>query len=79
MTVVEGWFAGKSWPRPPTLEELPEAARHSIAANIAINSKVGSSKRAVLLSLCTWKQAWGLTKHGAVSHGHLNSFLAHPS
>ncbi|KAK9867201.1 hypothetical protein WJX84_002696, partial [Apatococcus fuscideae] len=39
MTVVEGWFAGKQWPRPPTLEELPEAARHPIAANIAINSK----------------------------------------
>ncbi|KAK9865493.1 hypothetical protein WJX84_011923 [Apatococcus fuscideae] len=39
MTVVEGWFSGKSWPRPPTFEELPEAARHPIAANIAVNSK----------------------------------------
>ena len=39
-----------------------EAARHPIAANIAINSKVSSLKGPevpCLWSLCPWNQAWG--------------------
>ena len=59
MTVVEGWFAGKQWPRPPTLEELPEAARHPIAANIAINSKVCFSSDVGICSSMWWQAALG--------------------
>lgn len=40
MTVVAGWFAGKIWPSPPPLEELPETLLADIKLNSALNSKV---------------------------------------
>lgn len=40
MTVVAGWFAGKIWPTPPPLEELPETLQADIKLNSSLNSKV---------------------------------------
>ncbi len=40
MTVVAGWFAGKVWPSPPPLTELPEVLQTDIKLNSALNSKV---------------------------------------
>ena len=39
MTVVAGWFAGKIWPSPPPLDELPESLQTDIKLNSALNSK----------------------------------------
>ncbi|BDA43546.1 probable calcium-transporting ATPase 11, plasma membrane-t [Coccomyxa sp. Obi] len=39
MTVVAGWFAGKIWPSPPPLNELPESLQTDIKLNSALNSK----------------------------------------
>lgn len=39
MTVVAGWFAGKIWPSPPPLAELPESLQTDIKLNSALNSK----------------------------------------
>ena len=41
MTVVEGWFAGKSYKgKVPDMLDLPEAVRPHLELNIAMNSKV---------------------------------------
>ena len=40
MTVVAGWFAGKIWPTPPPLAELPETLQADIKLNSSLNSKV---------------------------------------
>lgn len=41
MTVVEGWFAGKSYKGTvPDMLDLPEAVRPHLELNIAMNSKV---------------------------------------
>ncbi len=41
MTVVEGWFAGKSYKgKVPDMLDLPEAIRPHLELNIAMNSKV---------------------------------------
>ncbi len=44
MTVVEGWFAGKSYKgKVPDMLDLPEAVRPHLELNIAMNSKVDTS------------------------------------
>ncbi len=41
MTVVEGWFAGKSYKgKVPDMLDLPEVVRPHLELNIAMNSKV---------------------------------------
>ena len=40
MTVVAGWFAGKTWTAPPTAEDLPPPLKDVLSLNIALNSKV---------------------------------------
>ena len=41
MTVVEGWFAGKSYTNEvPDMLDVPEPVRQHLELNIAMNSKV---------------------------------------
>ncbi len=40
MTVVEGWFAGTKYSKPPTMADLPEKAQDVISNNISVNSSV---------------------------------------
>jgi Ca2+-transporting ATPase len=70
MTVVEGWFAGTSYPAVPEKDALPAAAQDAIEEDIALNSKaflteekdgsvgfVGSRTECALLLMAT--REWG--------------------
>ena len=70
MTVVEGWFAGASFPAVPARDALPAAAREAIEEDIALNSKaflteekdgsiglVGNRTECALLLMAT--REWG--------------------
>lgn len=65
MTVVEGWFAGVKYSRPPRKEQLPADTADEIIRNICLNSKafyieepgkktefVGNRTECALLQLC---------------------------
>eukprot|EP00891_Asterochloris_glomerata_P004702 jgi/Astpho2/4702/fgenesh1_pg.00067_%23_185_t len=69
MTVVEGWFAGTKYSKPPTMADLPEKAQDVISNNISVNSSaflvlhegkpsepVGNRTECALLQLLT---NWG--------------------
>ncbi|EIE19492.1 calcium-translocating P-type ATPase [Coccomyxa subellipsoidea C-169] len=84
MTVVAGWFAGKIWPSPPPLEELPETLQADIKMNSALNSKAfliehdenavefaGNRTECALLMLL---RGWGI-KYDAIRAEHKSNIF----